>query len=278
MQNARVPAAATGLPAAVPTRRAALAALAGAGAALSLPKAARAMPAAGSASDFAPLWLAFLRAQGALSAIMHAQNAAEARLPWWVKPGPSKIDHEGNPCGPVSSSPAKQGVVPASEAGRHRTIRYGAADIEAHYRSFFGPPSLQAIALANRDKGLAELNERKAAAEAERAKVGLHDLEEQWELAADVLNKTEEAIRACHGLDALAAQILLAVGLRCGLDETAQEDGALEVGAVALAGLLPHLSGDLAADAAEVAQNPARPLKLMRVSQGIGPDGRRVLA
>ena len=261
----------------VPTRRAALAAFAGAGAALGLPKAARAMPAAGSASDFAPLWLAFLRAQGALSAIMHAQDAAEARLPWWVKPGPSKIDHEGNPCGPVSSSLAKQDVA-LPEAGCHKRIRFGAADIEAHYRSFFGPPSLQAIALANRDKDLAELNERKAAAQAERAKVGLHDLEDQWELAADVLNKTEEAIRACHGLDALAAQILLAVGLRCGLDETAQEDSALEVGAVALAGLLPHLSGDLAADAAEVAQNPTRPFRLMRVSQGIGPDGRRVLA
>ena len=244
--------------AALPSRRVALASLAGFGAALALPAVTRAEPAA--QPDIAALWHAYLVTLGASTVAQKAYADAEAKLPQWAAYGPRYINHKGEPCGEMSSWPAIQDAEAASEPGCFRLVRFGPDEIR---NRTMNPARL--------DKSMAEHEARMSARAAEYDALGLPTLGEADEDAANAVFDRQQAIEALPSttLDVVAAKAIVYAVAMEGVEDTAETSECLALLAIVLKGLLPHLTGELAEDAAEIVHNPTRPLKAMRASRGI---------
>lgn len=247
-----------------PTRRMILGGLASAPFAAVLPGAAST-----TSSDIDGLWRAFLLARGADTVALRAVEAAEAQLPWWAVSGPSHVNHRGILCGDISHWPARQEYrLPSNGAWvRIRQSRLDAISGFEHDRRVLGEEPAR--------RAFAEFEDRLAARDRERRLVCLDVLTQRLEQLGDRMYDHQQSILTLQpsSLAILAAQIMTATVTNEFTYATAENSDQMSLAAVALRGLLPHLSGDIAQDAAEFVDNPDRRLDQMRASVGILPIG-----
>lgn len=222
-----------------------------------------------STSDLADLWHRRLFACGRLTAILVQRDAAEKGMPSWAQPGPMYVRHDGTFCGEVSFAPAIQGYT-LPEAPAMRCIRPDEQTIALQYPKL-GTGRFQAQIDANKVKALAALAARRSAQLTEQETAGLPALDRLSGEAAKTINELDDAIQEIEAgtPDVLAAHILVEATYDTDTTDKAEVDAGMRMVAFVLARLLPHLTGELAEDAAEFVNNPAREMQAMRVSRGI---------
>jgi hypothetical protein len=186
--------------------------------------------------------------------------AAEAALPWWARSGPSRLYSDGTISGEISGWPAIRDMQPPKIEGALKFLRPSKADLRADYdalRSFHGDsPARRA---SYRD-ALRKLAIRKREQRAEEEKVELPALEKQHDAILDEMFAVASAIEALpdRSADAVAASLLIGFNLEANTrDNTGCNIQGIE-GALRI--MLPSLTGNIAADAADLLDNPDTPI------------------
>jgi hypothetical protein len=187
--------------------------------------------------------------------------AATAALPWWAKPGPSRLFSDGTISGPISNWPAIRDLKPPTIEGAFRLLRPSAAVLKDEYEAatrFSGRDT--PARRASYSAALQRFEARKREQRAEEAKAGLTALEKQRDALFDDLFAISKAIEALPDRtpDAVAASLLMEFNL----EATTRDNTGCNIQGIAgaLRIMLPCLTGNIAADAADLLDNPDSPV------------------
>jgi hypothetical protein len=224
---------------------------------LALPPAANAAPAAES-SELHALWNARRELRDAYLGATARVEAAEKAMPWWAQPGPQLLASDGTFTAREVGWPAIQGNKPPERLGSVYNVRPTPTDLRTHYlNGIWGDTPKTRAAYRNALRALAL---RRREQKAERAKVGLDDLEKQRDGIADRISDIRDAITNLRDTSADAVAASLMIGL-VWTGHTRDSTGAnIEGIDGALRLLLPSLTGNIAADAADLLDNPDTPI------------------
>jgi hypothetical protein len=189
-----------------------------------------------------------------------ALKAAEAALPWWAQTGPVYLAHDGTHTGIHVGWPAIRELEAPKTEGAVRLLRPSQYDLRKEYDQHCGiwgdSPSARA---RYRDK-LREFAVRRREQKAEEQKLGLPELETRNEAIVDGLVAVNDAIESLpdQTADAIAASLMIELNYEASLrDNTGINMQGI---ARALRILLPSLTGNIAADAADLLDNPETPI------------------
>jgi hypothetical protein len=196
-------------------------------------------------------------------------DAATSHLPAWARSGPSRIDHDGNPCGYDSNWPVDTSVIPPPMGERivRPTIEECREQFAFKVRVFGCEGRSRSIARAYMRQSIAAIIARLRERERIYSALGLTDMDREITAACDAMLATEEAIGGLEqSPNVVAATVLAGLGNECFRSDFAQGNGycgTMAMALVALRGLLPSLSGMLRDHAAFFVSNPALPLSAM---------------
>jgi hypothetical protein len=188
---------------------------------------------------------------------------ATAKMPWWAQEGPDLLKHDGTFIGSIVGWPAIQDMEPPSQ-GAYRLIRPSPMNLRKDYDRWISvwgrPPGTDASARQQYVKNLRALALRRRQQNIERAKVGRDELEARYDNTRDHVLDLNVAIEGLSGFhpDALAAKLL--VGLHWTASTADSTGSNCESLRPTLEALRPHLSGNIAADVADLLDNPEAPL------------------
>jgi hypothetical protein len=184
--------------------------------------------------------------------------AAESAMPWWAQPGPQLLASDGTFTGREVGWPAIAGRKPPERLGSFYNVRPTPTDLRTHYlNGIWGDTPKTRIAYR---KALRALALRRREQKAERAQVGLDDLEKLRDGIAERISDIGHAITNLRdtSADAVAASLMIGL-LLTGYtrDNTSANIEGIE-GALRI--LRPSLTGNIAADAADLLDNPETPI------------------
>lgn len=186
-----------------------------------------------------------------------AYEEAEARMPWWARPGRESINSAGEHIGFMSGWPADQSVVPPQGAG-WRYIRTTPYQLHKEYNFFVGtmgfgdlPKSRSALRAKFRQRVRDQIKLRRQQRDEQR-RVGLHELENRANQLRDRAYQTLGLLEDQRGVTptSIATRVLLLI--------TAEADprdriGCIETVSISLLeDLRPHLEGGVASVVDEV--------------------------
>ena len=230
----------------------------------SIPGAASAIAVPAVAVQAAPLASAELHdlwnKRRALRAVMlnaaKAHDAAYDAMPWWAQVGPSYLLHDGTLSGPASAWPAIVEMEPSKTFGAMRRIRFSPADLKQQFTSGINSGS---HAIGPHRRALRALALRVRAQKIERARYNIEALGRQTDAVGDQIDALTQAIIA-HGnqsADAIAARLLIGFAFSARSDLTTKQNTVGISDALLL--LRPKLTGNIAADVADLLDNPNAP-------------------
>jgi hypothetical protein len=214
----------------------------------------------GNADELDTLWRRW-RAETAFSnELSRKWKEAHDSLPWWAAPGPQYLRADGTMDGAEVGWPAIQDMQPPEDEMVRRLIRPGLGDLQQlrQTEGVFGTGEAQ----ARYRRRVRELANRRYAQKLEWRKAGIFEIQQLQDDCCDRSAELEEEIKALPpSLPALAARLLIEF-----FDNSFRSDTLADFNEtlpVALAALLPLLSGQLAADVADLLADPERPIKTL---------------
>lgn len=238
-------------------------------AAAAMPEAPTACPAdAGTLT----LWADRQAAVDRLRAASDAHREASDKLPAWAKPGHRMIDWEGKPYGDEVGWPLDETVKPSPRKGCYRVTRPTPAECRDHFafavRTFGLKGKARRDARDRMNSKIAVINARVDAREVLYEQSGMTELERQSDAACDDISTAEAAIFDIvdNSPNVVAARLMIAVcdnSLQADVAEGNGYSGAMKLALVALAPLVPNLSGLIRDHAAFFVANPTLPLGSM---------------
>jgi hypothetical protein len=196
-------------------------------------------------------------------------NAADDKLPAWAKPGPERIDVNGNFCGEIRGWPLAEDLTPPSVG--ERIVRPSIYQAKDHFdfavSVFASSPKTRDNCRATMRRNItaivARLRERKRL----YTELGLFDLDQAISDTCTAMCETEDAIgELAPAPNVVAAMLLARVCDNCSRSDFAEGNGycgTMAVALVSLRGLLPDLSGLIREHAALLVNNPTLPLSAM---------------
>jgi hypothetical protein len=191
-------------------------------------------------------------------------KAAENALPWWAQVGPMYLAHDGTFTGIDVGWPAIRELEPPKMPGSILLLRPSKYHLRKDYDQlcmFWGEPGRVSPKLrASYAKKLLRLRIRLREQAAERVKVGLPAIETRHDAIMEELSAINDAIEALpdQTADAVAASLMIELGYDVRLRDGTAE--AIEKIARPLRVLLPSLTGSIAADVADLLDNPDTPI------------------
>jgi hypothetical protein len=187
-------------------------------------------------------------------------HAAEAALPWWAQTGPMYLAHDGTFTGIHVGWPAIRDLEPPKIAGASRLLRPSKYDLRADYDQTCRMSGDSPEARASYAARLRQFRTRRREQKAEEQKLGLPELEKRNEAIIDGLVAINTVIESLpdQTADAIAASLMIELNYEASLrDNTGVNMQGI---ARALRILLPSLTGNIAADAADLLDNPETPI------------------
>lgn len=184
-----------------------------------------------------------------------AATDAEAKMPEWAQRGPQHLRSDGTYSGRVVGWPRIEDAKPP-EGVVLRNVRPSPTELEAHF-GFFGWSEKN---LESFERAMASLNERRARQEAERAKVGLPELEAATERLCGRLNEIDDEIEVLPQVSPTKAAVMFMIGMTRGsVDESLDDFDAQEVMARGTLPLIrPYLSGLIADHVDDLIKHPEK--------------------
>ena len=196
-------------------------------------------------------------------------NAADDKLPAWAKPGPERIDVNGNFCGEIRAWPLVEELTLPRVGERivRPSIYQAKENFEFAVRVFDPTPAFRARCRATMRRNIkaivARLRERKRL----YTELGLFDPDQAISDTCTAMCETEDAIgQLAPAPNVVAAMLLARVCDNCSRSDFAEGNGycgTMAVALVSLRGLLPDLSGLIREHAALLVNNPTLPLSAM---------------
>jgi hypothetical protein len=196
-------------------------------------------------------------------------NAADEKLPAWAKPGPERIDVNGNFCGNTVGWPLMENLTLPDVGERivRPSIHQEKEKFEFAVRVFGSTPAFRERCRATMRRNIKAIVARFRERNRLYTELGLFDLDQALSDTSIALREIEDKIGALEqSPNVIAASVLAAMCTNCSRSDFAQGSGyceTMEVAFIALRGLLPDLSGLIREHVALMVNNPTLPLSAM---------------
>lgn len=187
-------------------------------------------------------------------------EAAEAAMPWWAKPGPEFLGHDGSFEGREVGWPAVRELQPPEREGAVRLVRPSPYTLQEDHRRWCTISGDTPATRAAYRKKLRALVIRKREQQSERDKVGLDALNDRVDAISDHIIRLSDEIDDLPDTspDALAARLLGGLNFKIDTrDKTAINMAPIKS---TLWALRPYLTGNIAVDVADLLDNPDSPI------------------
>jgi hypothetical protein len=184
-----------------------------------------------------------------------ALSDAEAKMPEWARPGPTYLRSDGSYFGEVSNWPRIEDAT-RPEGIAFTNVRPSPADLEKN----FGFRGWSKQSRQEFEDAMSALNEHLARQEAERAKLGIPELESAAERLVDRICDMNEEIEAAPQPSPTKAAAMFMIGMtRARLSDTLDNRDmqyAMANGTLPL--IRPHLSGLIADHIDDLIEHPEK--------------------